>query len=77
MRLFAGAAGQVALVTIQTWLIVHGRDAAVFWCGCLLSLAWTFNVKRVAFGGWRERVEYSLGAGGGALAGLWIGRALA
>ena len=67
---------QVLLVTFQTWLIARERIGMVFGVGFLISLTWTFNVKRVALGGWPDRIAYATGAGCGALAGLLVARGL-
>jgi len=44
--------------------------------GSLISLVWTFNVKRAAFGDWGTRMIYCTGAMAGTATGLlaagWI-----
>lgn len=61
---------QLVLIALNTWQIAHDKYLGVFLAGVLISFVWTINVKRVAFGGWPERVSYALGAGIGSLCGL-------
>jgi hypothetical protein len=39
-------------------------------CGFLLSLVWTFNIKRIGIASWGERISYCLGAGIGTSSGI-------
>jgi hypothetical protein len=36
----------------------------------IISLIWSWNVKKIAFGSTKDRIIYSLGAGFGSLIGL-------
>jgi hypothetical protein len=60
---------QVALVSANVVFISNKSWTCVFICGVFISLAWSFNVKKIAFGEWKDRIYYSLGAGLGALIG--------
>ena len=73
MKLFLTGFVQVALVTFQTWLIAKNQILFIFPVAFLISLTWTFNVKKTAFGNTKERIIYSLGASSGALVGMLIG----
>ncbi len=61
---------QVFLVGVQTYLISREKVYHVFIVGVLISLVWTWNVKRIAFHGWGQSLCYSLGAGVGSVVGL-------
>ena len=67
---------QVFCVTIQTWFIARNFLPGIAVVGFLISFIWSFNVKRVAFGGMADRVVYSFGASCGAVAGILVGRVL-
>jgi hypothetical protein len=60
---------QVFLVSANVIFISNKAWTYVFICGFFISLAWSFNVKKIAFGEWKDRIYYSLGAGIGALLG--------
>lgn len=36
--------------------------------------SWAYNVKKVAFGGFWDKIIYALGANAGALLGLWVSK---
>ncbi len=63
---------QVSLVSAQTFMIARSAFTGVFIVGFLISLVWSINVKKIAFGGWADRLIYSSGAGIGAVVGLLI-----
>lgn len=63
---------QVALVATNTYQIAHKRYVGALAVGFLISLVWTLNVKRVAFGGWSDRITYATGAMVGTGLGLFI-----
>ena len=71
---FATGFIQVCLVALNTHQIAHEKYAGVFVVGTLISLVWTINVKRVAFGTWTDRLVYCFGAGCGSLSGLLISK---
>jgi len=60
--LFLTALIQVFFVAMQPLFIINHRIAPMLVCGFCISLIWTMNVKRVAFGGWTDRIVYALGA---------------
>jgi hypothetical protein len=62
MKLFLTAMLQVALVSMNVVFISRGAIVPMLITGFGISLIWTFNVKRVAFGMWRERIIYASGA---------------
>jgi hypothetical protein len=60
---------QVFLVSANVVFISTKSWPLVFICGFCISMAWSLNVKKIAFGEWSDRIYYSLGAGAGALLG--------
>lgn len=76
LTLFLTGFIQVALVAANTYLIAHGRVISVLIVGTAISLVWTVNVRRVAFGGWWDRVAYSIGAGVGSVVGMCAAKLL-
>ena len=63
---------QVMLVVINTWQVAHQKFVGAIIVGFLISLVWTFNIKRVAFGDWTTRFIYCTGASIGTASGLII-----
>lgn len=63
---------QVALITLNTWLIARGEVAPAILCGFAISFVWTLNVKKVAFGSLADRLCYASGACLGTATGLLI-----
>jgi hypothetical protein len=72
MKLFITGFVQVFFVAINTFFISKQIYTGVFICGVIISLIWSWNVKKVAFGTIKDRLFYSLGAGFGSLFGLII-----
>jgi hypothetical protein len=72
MKLFITGFVQVFFVAINTYFLSKEFYIGVFICGTIISLIWSWNVKRVAFGSLRERLFYSFGAGFGSIAGLLV-----
>lgn len=72
IRTFIYAYLQVMLVVINTWQVAHQKFVGAVIVGFLISLVWTFNVKRIAFGEWKTRLTYCLGASLGTASGLII-----
>lgn len=63
---------QICLVTANTYLISREIYVAMFFVGFLISFIWSYNVKKVAFGGVWDRLLYALGAGVGGVVGLHL-----
>jgi len=72
VTLFLTAMSQVALVSMNVVFISHNRIAPMLLTGFLISLIWTLNVKKAAFGRWRERIIYASGAMAGTGLGYFI-----
>ena len=60
------------LVALNTWQIANGKFLGALVVGFGISLAWTFNIKRIAIGNWPERIVYSTGACAGTASGILI-----
>ncbi len=67
---------QVALVSMNVVFISKSMVVPMLITGFGISFIWTLNVKRAAFGGWRDRFIYSFGAMTGTGLGFLIGRYL-
>jgi hypothetical protein len=76
IMLFTTAAMQVALVSMNVLFITKGAIIPMLITGFLISLVWTLNVKKIAFGMWRERIIYASGAMFGTGVGYWISNLL-
>ena len=63
----------MSLVAVNTVLITRQHWAGVFVVSFFISLFWSFNVKRVAFGDLVDRIVYALGAALGGIVGLGLG----
>ena len=62
IRTLLYAYSQVMLVVINTLQVAHQKFFEAIIVGFLISLVWTFNIKRIAFGEWKTRLTYCLGA---------------
>lgn len=60
--LFLTAMLQVSLVSMNVVFISRGSIIPMLMTGFAISLVWTLNVKKAAFGRWRERIIYASGA---------------
>lgn len=67
---------QVILVAFNTYQISKGILLGSILVGVMISLVWTYNVKRVAFSDVRDRLVYAAGAGVGTFAGILLGKLL-
>lgn len=72
MKLFITAFIQVFFVAINTYFISKRYFVGAFICGFMISLIWSWNVKRIAFGTLNDRYTYAVGAGCGSIVGLWV-----
>lgn len=80
IELFVTGLMQVVLVCLNTYQIaVYSKSNStllllgIVVVGFLISLIWTFNVKKVAFGGFKDRICYASGAATGSLVGVIVG----
>jgi hypothetical protein len=72
MQLFITGFVQVFFVAANTYFLATRNYLGVLVSSFAISMIWSFNVKKVAFGSLRERVVYASGACCGAVSGLWV-----
>jgi len=60
---------QVALVSCNTYQIAHKQWVGIFVVGFLISLVWSWNIRRVCFGSFMDRLLYCSGAAIGSVMG--------
>jgi hypothetical protein len=72
MKLFITGFLQVFFVAINTYFIANKMLFGTAVAGFIISIIWSLNVKKVAFGTTKDRVIYAFGAGTGSLVGLFI-----
>ena len=69
--LFLTGFAQVYFVAVNTYFLANEVHIGVLFAAFMISLIWSFNVKRIAFGSISDRVVYALGASFGSVFGLW------
>ena len=74
MKLFLTGFLQVFFVACNTYFISKSFYMGVFICGLIISLIWTWNVKKIVFGTFNDRIVYAFGAAFGSLLGLIISK---
>jgi hypothetical protein len=72
LKLFASGFLQVILVASSTVFLARANYLGAFVFGFLVSLNWTFNVRRAAASNAGQRIAYALGAAFGSVGGLWL-----
>lgn len=72
INLFLTGFLQIFLVTINTYFITHLMYIGVAVISFLISMTWSYNVKRAAFSSLRERIIYAMGCTIGGVIGLYI-----
>lgn len=72
IKLFTTGFVQVFFVAVNTYFISKKFYAGVFFCGFIISIVWSWNVKKIAFGSFKDRMFYAFGAGVGSLIGLIV-----
>lgn len=65
---------QVFFVSINIYFLSRENYVGVTLASFMVSLVWSFNVKRIAFGSSVDRIIYAAGATAGSLFGLWSSR---
>lgn len=75
--LFVTGFVQVYFVSANTYFLSRGMYLGVFIAAFMISLIWSFNVKKIAFGFTADRIAYAFGATSGSLFGLWSSSFLA
>lgn len=76
LTLFLTGVIQVYFVAINTYFLSKEFYLGVAFAAFMISMIWSHNIKKIAFGTTMDRVLYSLGATVGSLAGLATSKAL-
>jgi hypothetical protein len=71
MKLFMTGVVQVYFVAINTVFLSKELYVGVFFAAFMISMVWSYNIKKIVFGTITDRVLYSLGATTGSLLGLF------
>ena len=74
IKLFSTGFLQVFFVSANTYFLAREQYMGVAMASFMISFIWTYNVKKVAFGSFWDKIIYSLGATAGALLGLFISK---
>lgn len=72
LQLFATGLLQVFFVAINTVFLSKSLYLGVGLAAFMISMVWSYNVKKVVFGTTANRVAYATGASAGSLLGLFI-----
>jgi hypothetical protein len=64
------------LVSMNIVFITYHNLITMTITGFAISVIWTFNVKKVAFGSLIDRIVYASGAAAGTLIGYYISKSL-
>ena len=72
MKIFFQSFLQIGLVAVNTLLISKQLFLGVFICSSAISLLWAFNVSKIALSDLKQKLIYALGAGTGAITGLFL-----
>jgi hypothetical protein len=70
LQLFGTGMLQVFFVAINTVFLSKSLYLGVGIAAFMISMVWSYNVKKVVFGTMRDRVAYAAGASAGSLLGL-------
>lgn len=62
---------QVYFVAVNTFLITQSMYLGVLAASFMVSFVWSYNVKRVVFGSFTDRVAYATGTALGSVSGLF------
>ena len=73
MKLFITGFVQVFFVAINTYFISRQFYLGILGCGFMISIILSWNVKKIAFGTWTDRLYYASGAAFGSVAGAYLG----
>jgi hypothetical protein len=62
---------QVYFVAVNVYFLSKELYIGVFVSSFLINIIWTENIKKIAFGSAKDRINYALGASVGSIAGLF------
>lgn len=63
---------QVSFVGANSYLVAKYIPLGIFLTSFMISFVWSFNIKKICFGGTIDRYVYALGAACGAVTGSSI-----
>ena len=72
MKTFLTSYFQIMLVALNTIFLMEKNFTMVFIVAYLISLLWAFNVAKVSVSTLKLKLIYALGAGCGAVTGLFL-----
>ena len=72
MKTFFTSFFQIGMVAINTYFITQMYWVGIFIVSALISLLWCYNVANVSVSTTNQKLTYSLGAGLGAITGLFL-----
>lgn len=72
MKTFLTSFFQIGLVAINTYFISKLYWVGIFFASYGISLLWAFNVSKISVSTINEKLIYALGAGCGAITGLFL-----
>jgi len=61
---------QVYFVSINTYFLAKEMYIGVLTASFMISIIWSYNIKKIAFGTTKDRILYAMGASLGSVAGL-------
>jgi hypothetical protein len=61
---------QVYFVSINTYFLAKEMYFGVLTAAFMISIIWSYNIKKIAFGTTKDRILYAMGASLGSVAGL-------
>jgi hypothetical protein len=71
LKLFFTGFVQVYFVAINTVFLSKELYIGVFFAAFMISMVWSWNIKKIAFGSIKDRIFYSFGATAGSMLGLY------
>jgi hypothetical protein len=71
ISLFLTAFIQVYFVAVNTYFIAKEIYIGVWIAAFMINIIWSFNIKKMAFGSFIDRMTYAVGATLGSVVGLW------
>lgn len=72
MKLFITGFLQVFFVVANTYFISKGFVFGIITASFIISLIWSWNVKKIAFGNRKDRIVYSFGAMSGSISAFYM-----
>jgi hypothetical protein len=74
IKLFITAFCQVLFVSANVFFISKENIIGILISSFMISFIWTFNVKKIAFGSFVDKIIYAIGAALGCVAGFYLSK---